>query len=591
MVLGQANSELTQIKSKVETFFADSTFQSLRRRWDDDFDLYRKKPYDAGKGYYSYTTNSAKNLAEKVISMVMKAKLIISVPEELLTDEQKNIASNTERFFFGSLGLNDRRLARLPETPSLHSQMSWHAVVRGGFAYRVFVRKLPDGSTLPEVIIWDLYNTAYDYDEDGLLWAAYVRKATRAQIMSQYPNADVPMTTSTTNPQTNISNNLISVIDYWDRENNSVIVGSTWAKAPEAHGQKYTPVFVAKAGAMPPIWQERYEQTAKHQGESIYAINRGIYDNLNKTISDLLTLVRRGVKPPMGYWSSGGLKSLDEDIFQVEKAGVLPMDLNDKFAPLIEPTMPADYANLLNWLSGEDQRGGLSHVAQGELGFRLSGFAIQTLQNSIEIVQVPFVEAIESAYETMLETLAQQYHEKSWTPVKVRGRTSKGVQFGVPMPTNISPDDVDPDFKPEVKLAPVLPKDDIQKAQLARLLSDGDNPLLSQDTTRTDILEVADSLHEEEKISKEKAKQLPIIQLYEAFEAFIAAGRPDKAMNVVAELNRLMAGQISGGGSTGAAGVNPIKQDGLGVPSNVLPSEANSDTPPGAASARPGGQS
>lgn len=571
--------DIGEIKAAIRSFRSDTTWLKLKSRWEDDFSLYRLKPYDAGKGYFSYTSNSPRNLASKGIGMLTEAKLLIRVPEGVLKEEERETASNVERFFYGAINMNDQRLGRMPDMPSIQNQMAWYAVLRGAFALRALVKKEEDGSTFLELAVWDIYNTAYVTGANGVLWAAHTRKASREQIKAEYGIT--------------IAKKVGDIIDFWDKEQNGVIVDSQWGKELEDHGvEGGCPVYIIRVGAMPPVWQENYEHTGAHIGESIFAANRGLYPAMDKTISDLLTLVRRGVKVPLGYWSAGARKTIEEDIFQTDKAAVLPMDATteEKIEPLITPTMPADAGTLVNIISGEEQRGGLSHIAQGELGFRLSGFAINQLQASLSTVIVPFAEAVERGFEVGCLSLLRQYAKGGFKPVEVRGRTSTDQMFGVPKPIKIAPKDIDGSWHPEFRLEPILPKDDVQRYLMAREATQGDRPLLSIQTARDTLLEIPDTALEDERVAQEWAQNLPTIRLYKAFLAALADGQTDLAYNIVSELQQMMARtQQGGGGGTppsrlSAAGGAP--GGATGVPSSAMPSEALGGTPGAAANAQ-----
>jgi len=578
--------KISEIKAAVDKFQKDTAFIALRRRWDNDFDLWRLKPYDAGRGYYSYTSNAPKNLAKKSISMLTEAKLLIRIPGDVLTEPERSTASNVERFLYGAINLNDEQLMRQPDMPPLQNQMAWYATIRGGFAVRPYIKKLEDGSTFPEIAVWDIYNVAYGIGKEGRIsWIAHTYKMSKEAIKDEF---DIT-----------IGKEIGNVVDFWDTKSNGIIVENQWGKKLEKHLVDYCPAFILRTGSMPPVWQEHYQDTGKHIGESIFDANRLIYSPTNKTISDLLTMVRRGVKVPLGYWSAGATKTLDEDIWQVEKAGLVPMDSNtsEKIAPLIEPTMPADASGLLNIMSGEEQRGGLSHVAQGELGFRLSGFAINQLQAALSTLVVPFAEAMERAYTVSCISLLEQYSKGGWKPVEVRGRTSRNQPFGIPKSVKIAPSDIEGTWHPEIRLEPTLPKDDAQRYFMARQATEGDRPLLSMETARDALLEVQDTNLESEKVAKEWADTLPIIRLWKAFMAALADNDIDLAQNIIAELRRLMGGAMPGaaGGTqpstsleqqaAGMPGVSMPSGE-TGAPPNVMPSESLGGLPGGAMNAQ-----
>ena len=179
-------------------------------------------------------------------------------------------------------------------------------------------------------------------------------------------------------------------------------------------------------------------------------------------MSDLLTLVRRGVKVPLVYKSEDGTKTIETDIYQVEKASVISAEREDEIEPLIQETMPKDAAALLSVIAGEMQRGGLPHSTFGELGFRLSGYALSQLQSSIVTVISPFVQAMERAYGAISDRLMEQFASGGFDPIEVMGRTGRGEVFGVPERIKISSKDLKEDWRPEISIKPELPKDDMQ---------------------------------------------------------------------------------------------------------------------------------
>ncbi len=114
-------TKIDEIKKAVNAFKNDTVFIKTQRRWDDDYDLWRLKDYDAGKGYYSYTSNSPRNLANKAVSMLTEAKLLIGIPEDMLQADEREVASNVERYMYGILNMTDTTLTRHKDASS-HSR-------------------------------------------------------------------------------------------------------------------------------------------------------------------------------------------------------------------------------------------------------------------------------------------------------------------------------------------------------------------------------------------------------------------------------------------------------------------------------------
>lgn len=576
------DKKIAEIKQAIKTFQNDTTFRQLRTRWEGDLKLYRLKTYNAGQGYLSYTSNAPRLIADKVTSALCDAKLLIRFPEELLTDEEARLANNSERLIYGGLTINDDLLTKIPDTPPLREQLAWYATVRGSVAFRVYVYKNDKGKTVAEVIPWDIYNVSFEKDDEGIVWAAYTYKATKAQAEHQFGFK--------TEKQT------VTIVDYWGREQYGVIIDETWHQPLKDHGLKHCPVYIIRVGATPVVTQDDDTQTPTYAGESVFAPNRGLFPIMNKTISDLLTIVRRGVKVPLGYWSADGSKNIEEDIWQVEKAASIPMMIGEEIKPIMTPTMPPDAAGLVNLVSGEVQRGGFPHTAFGELGFRLSGYAVNQLQAAVAWVITPFVRCLEQSYYRISREIISQYGGKSLPPIEVQGRTSKNQPFGYPIAAQIKPSEVRDDWYPEVQLLPNLPKDDAARYSLAQIAREGDVPLLSDETIRGELIGVQDPALEDEKIDRQWADKLIVNRLWKAYVAALREGDQMAAQNILGEVRRLMMGQAQGGARPVPRTATPTQVEALGMgtttppqtgmPPTMMPFEAGGGMPPGARNAR-----
>ena len=556
-----------EIQSAVSSFRTNTNWLKLKSRWQSDFSLYRLAPYNAGAGYYSYTSNSPRIIADKAISILESSKLIVRIPEELLTEEEKEIANDCERFIYGALNQNDEESFYIPEKRTLRQLKAWYAVVRGGFAERIYVHKDEDGETKPEIAVWDIYNTAYGTDDKGIAWAAHTYKISAHQAQETWK-----ISSGTQD---------VECIDFWDREKNVFIVQGQ-EQYRNKHDKGYCPVFLFLVGSTPIVWQEDYQYTDTIVGESIFAPNRNIFPVLNKGLSDLLTLVRRGVKTPMGYWSADGKKTIKQDIFQVEKAAVVPFKQGEVFQPLMTQTMPANSQELLGIVAGEIQRGSWPHTAYGDVATRLSGYAINQLNAAMTTVIEPFIATVEHSYLIDALELLKQYANSALPAVKVRGRNSKNQKFGYPQAYEISPKRVKGDWHPEIELAPEFPTDEPMKVELARMLREGNQfgiPLLSDQTIRSEILGRLDPDLDDDIIDREWSDAQLINRMYDAYMQFVMEGNQMKAINTLAALRLAMAQgmpQPSGRAPTGRR-----------MSSQALPPEAMGGTPPGSANANP----
>ena len=81
---------------------ADVT-EPLRTRMDTDHNLYRLTPYDAGDGYQSYTSNEPQTYADKIISWLSDAELVVRIPQSGNPRNSRELNNQKERFIIGAL--------------------------------------------------------------------------------------------------------------------------------------------------------------------------------------------------------------------------------------------------------------------------------------------------------------------------------------------------------------------------------------------------------------------------------------------------------------------------------------------------------
>ena len=178
-----AKRKPTEIINLVEDHH-DSTYP-MRDRMDEDHKLYRLDPYDAGDGYQSYTSNEPQVFADKIITFLTAAELIIRIPAGGNERDQRDINNDKERFLIGALKAADDNLC-MRMTPRVRDQLAWYTTIRGWYAGRTLLVKEKDGSTTIDITPWDPLNTYWGESSTGLTWACYKIKKTSTEIKEQY---------------------------------------------------------------------------------------------------------------------------------------------------------------------------------------------------------------------------------------------------------------------------------------------------------------------------------------------------------------------------------------------------------------------
>ena len=468
-------AKIDDILHKIETIWESPGFRTRRTRMEQDYGLYRMNAYDAGTGYQSYTSNAPRILADKIISYLTNAQMSIRVPMTTKVDD-RSAGNKKEKFIIGALNLADERMQRYGQ-PSIREQLAFYITLRGWYAGRAMLNKHEDGSTFVDVTPFDPLHICYEMDEKGIIWLAHKTKRSASAIKSTY-NVDVEPAVE------GESSSGVTVWDYYSREENGVIivdgddeshVGKKLTKhnVKDANGEPCAPVFLGATGPAPWIQDEiSGDDTARDYGESIFASNREIYDDLNFAMSAYKTLVRRAVRRPYKIVSPDGTTTLDADPWQDGSEVPLPAGTDIKL--MDEVTMPIDTNNFVALVSGELQRGGLSNVSYGELPFAISGFAARVLQEGSAHQIEPRVKSITACYKQITEIVTMQYEMGGFNAVEVRGRHNDVASY---FNEEIKPADLEGAGAIDIKFGVRMPQDEPQLVTMAQMMREGPSPL------------------------------------------------------------------------------------------------------------------
>lgn len=544
---------------------ADVT-EPLRTRMDTDHNLYRLTPYDAGDGYQSYTSNEPQTYADKIISWLSDAELVVRIPQSGNPRNSRELNNQKERFIIGALrSANERLIDKLQ--PNLQSQLGWYSALRGWYAGRALLVKHEDESTHVDVTPWDPMHTYWGIDSEGLAWACYKVKKTRGEIESQYR---VKLGTE------RMDEDGIDVYDFYDREDNYVVIPHRFIKRRTKHGSLCVPVFLGPVGANPLIQSLEWssiEDTVEDYGESIFKSTRELYDKHNFMMSVMLEMTARSRKQGIKITSRDGQKTLEEDPYQ--EGTEISLAQGENVEPLGLLEVARDTGAYMGMVSGEVQRGSIPHSIYGELQFQLSGFAINTLRQGVETVLSPRVIALENAYYQICKLLCEQYATGSFSSMELSGRDNYRMYFS----EEITPTVVKDGGDIEISLVPRLPQDDMTKYSMAQIAREGPTPLMSDMWIRDNVLGVQDADQMEDSVKEQIAERtLPEAGLWTLYQAAKRQGRDDLAEFYAGELTAMLLSKAKmlsdnlGGGTPPTPSVGAMPPDmPQGVPPQALP--------------------
>jgi hypothetical protein len=555
------------IIDKVDSHY--NSTQSLRDRMDKDHKLYKLEPYDAGDGYQSYTSNGPQTYADKIVSWLTAADMIVRIPPNGNPRNTRDINNDKERFIIGALRAADESLIRRL-SPPLKSQMAWFIALRGWYAGRALLMKNEDNETSIDITPWDPMHTHWGVGSDGLEWACYRLKKTKDEIESQY-NVRLG--------ESRIDDDGVTVYDYYDKEYNTVVIPGKFVKKRTPHGSEGTvPVFIGPVGSTPLVqtleWSS-IEDTLEDYGESVFKSTRELYENHNFMMSVMLELTARSRKQGLKVRSRDGTKTLDEDPYQ--EGTERSLGQGEDVEPLGLLELARETGAFMGLVSGEMQRGSIPHTVYGEIPFQLSGFAINTLRQGVESVLVPKVMAMERAYVQIANLLCDQYQSGSFESIELTGEDNNRMYFS----EEITPSRIKDGGDPEVKLVTRLPEDDMSRYGMAQIAREGPTPLLPDLWIRDNILGIQDSDHVEDAVKEQIAERtLPEAGIWSLYQAAVKQGREDLAELYFGELVNLLFAKAQQMAQTMGGMVGPPP----GTPSpgpGIVPPGMGGPPPPG----------
>ena len=569
-LLAPSSEEILEMVSTHET-----DTQALRTRMYNDYKLYRLTKHvnvdpvdeEVLKNYATFTTNSPRVFADKVISWLSQAELVIRIPHIIETQTHKPEVDNLkERFAIGCLAAADERLTRRLD-PNLRGMLSTAVTVRGGYiGGRALLVNRPDGSSYPDVCAWDPAHIHWGVNADGLEWAAYKIKRTAAQMRREYPGIKLPES-SRRAQSIDTQKEGMWVVDYYDANINTLLIDGKTAKPPTFHGSPRVPCYLGLVGPWPILQSETDGNLIADVGESIYAGVREIYEKKSDIMSIFLEIVSRARRQTVITESADGKKKLPFDPFR--QGTEIGIRTGEKIYTLSLQQMAQETMAYLTAVLGEEQRATLPFSSYGETPFQLSGYAITQLRQATETVLASRLEALESAYSQISNLLHDQFMTGAFSGMKLSGRDRNRNYFNM----MITPQALVETCDFTIKLTSQLPQDNAAKWQQAAIAKE--TGLFSDEDILDNVLEVQDSQATMDKMKTQLAKQaLPEAQLYDLMNAAADRGDFETAKMYLAEYSRLIAvkmGIMPDMGDGGPAGGQGAGGKGKGMTPDVLP--------------------
>ena len=463
----------------------EGIFNQRFQRMDSDRALYLLEKYTLRDekeakvpDAISITMPEPRMFAEKVFAIINSAHMQSRVVGKGLSDRETALIENCVDDLFTSVDVRLMQKGSRLLKPFIIEQ----DCIRGTIVTQNLLREMPDGTYVPDITPCDARHTVYEFGSDGLLWASPKFFRTKAMIESEYPEAkNIP------------SGKNIPVQPYADKQVLETYVnGNKIWEVENTLG--YVPYVVVESACGPMLMDDDY---FKYRGESIYAVVRDLYPEINRHASILTTLDMMSFLGGWQYKSEMGelAQKPERPIRGTRK--VIPVEKGGGYEPLPINDIRNASRMLQYLLLSALQRATFSNLEYGTLTMPLSAVAISKMMGTRDAIIVMRLHDMALYFCQTAKMLLKQYVEGGLA-----------AQLGEPgLERQYNPKDIDKNFAIFYNFTPTSPEQDIANtavAQQQRSLG------LSWRSILTNTLKVQDVAGELEMERREMADKMDV---------------------------------------------------------------------------------
>lgn len=390
--------EANEIKKKIDSVRNSMSRRSLKKRWNDDLNLYlldehkMKGVHGALKdrelpGVYNVTSSDPQTYMDRVTSIISRAepKLRIVSPLkdshiELIDNWWKCVLYSANKLYEGNAG-----------TP-IYPSLAFFTNLRGYAASRNTIYK--DGKeTVFEILPLDVYDLFWKKYGNKLSWASILSMMEAEQALEDY-NVYVKESTETH--------------DFWDKDGTEyVLIGGN--VFPKEHTYiNEVPISICPVVTTPQVSGDNTKRDSM-VGESLYHAVRQTIKERNDILSIIKTHAMLGMRPPLVHKTEG---SEGRELQEYPTWGtVIEQFAEEGLDSLKFSDMANTNAMFFNMMDGEYQRGTVPSNEYGGLNFQLSSLALDTLSGQRSVVFLPRQSTLETLYKSIFNQMMNQFIE------------------------------------------------------------------------------------------------------------------------------------------------------------------------------------
>jgi hypothetical protein len=341
--------------------------EKIRNKESELSQLYTRMDTDRDRVYLNkYTLKDSKNLEiPNTISITMNDPAIYAsaIAATLMTSKwqcqitSKNKRFNThkiEQFLEDSDADGDERLNARGE-PSLFEWLCNHVCVRSYIGCRFLYLYDENGELTTSYLPVDMRYTPFENSSNGLAWVAPKFWLNEDQIRAEFPNAVFSATGKD-----------IEVIDGWDSFINELYIDGKLIYT-QPHSIGYPPFVIQKPSTGFMLRDKGYLQ---YEAESIFALNRNLYDEWNRIVSIEQTMNMKLIMPSYQKETDDMAGTPADYPDGVGKVTEVMKD--HKYELLETKDINAAHRMANNTISNGLQRGGVNNIDLGNVGMQVS---------------------------------------------------------------------------------------------------------------------------------------------------------------------------------------------------------------------------
>lgn len=336
--------------------------------------------------------------------------------------------------------------------------------------------------------IWNPKNCFYEMDQFGLIYHFRRVETTASRILSDYGDKVLPARYN------NNLNAAIVLCEWWDLDDHVIWIEGEKKPIEEGpHGLDFIPIVVQISEGSWGLFPEGKRKATPF----LYGVAKsGIWKRQNMLLTSILTNVHNfAINPMFVYKANTAGKTLNVDWSR--PGGVATIEEGEELSAmankgLIDPSV-LETMNIIDGLTTEST---LYKQVLGEpLGKNAPYSMVALLSQSGRLPLISPQKRIGWAIAKAIELALEWERSSPEGPARVK--------FGQQV-TELDPSTIPDDLEIECALEITLPQDDLQNANIANAVTQGDNPLASLAWARENILKIGQSTDMQREIWGEK---------------------------------------------------------------------------------------